>query len=853
MTDLQNKIVAYFDRDEDLKVLFIFDDNGFMAMELEGLEWPVGYRYVDFAGDWFTTKYNLDNEWAHEKVILMLHQSSPVQSKAMCEKFPLMDVLIANAEYHHQDYTAFMQQFGIPDKMQIFVQKNINMLQSSQMMNLLKPYYQDGNINHDIAVRAFISNLMGQGRVLDWDNIIVRMILMGRAVDQKKQVTFYANLRNKTKEVQPVLEEKLRSIFGITFDASDANIAMAPIVRTLKYNAVVQNLAPAEADNYKQYRISDTLALQQMNRILELALSQEKSAKALLEVFAELGSDIREEEIIRWYGTDANYYFLPEELCVPIIKTLMETKIDSEPEHVAQRLEELTLKHGDNREILRAIQFGILVSHYYEKALPSCSQLPKSADEYVQRYCTDLYLLDQLYRQALNAYFDINPSSPLFETAQQIKVNLDLNYHKLSNRINLDWMRTVKESGGFKAVNLMRQQDFYDKTIRPMQKKVAVIVSDAFRYELADELIGELAKSKHTAQLKPALAMLPTETKFCKPSLLPYNDLMLYNDGEDKVNMAVDHKILSDLAKRTAQVDGYRQGGVCVSFEEVAEYNQDKNRELFKHPLVYIFHDDVDHVGHDCNGKTVVQTCKRAIEDIATMIPKIHASYNVSEVYVTADHGFLFNDIEFAEKDKQPVSEKTLERKSRYYLTESTAEISGIAKFPLKEVSGMESDVLVAVPTGTNRLAAPAGEYVFCHGGATLQEMIIPVLVSQERESNDKVPVGVAILDQRLTITASRLRFKMVQTEAVSMANRERQISVALYHNDTVVSPVKTFLLDKTDQSLENRKVLVDLTLSQKVDANVLQVKVFDTDDPLNPLIRENVTNKTLINDEFEF
>jgi hypothetical protein len=46
-----------------------------------------------------------------------------------------------------------------------------------------------------------------------------------------------------------------------------------------------------------------------------------------------------------------------------------------------------------------------------------------------------------------------------------------------------------------------------------------------------------------------------------------------------------------------------------------------------------------------CNAKQVTQACREAIAELGTMIPKIHASYNVTEVYETSDHGFLFNDI----------------------------------------------------------------------------------------------------------------------------------------------------------------------------------------------------------------
>ena len=85
------------------------------------------------------------------------------------------------------------------------------------------------------------------------------------------------------------------------------------------------------------------------------------------------------------------------------------------------------------------------------------------------------------------------------------------------------------------------------------------------------------------------------------------------------------------------------------------------------------------------------------------------------------------------------------------------------------------------------------------------------------------------------------------------MDMKERYIRVALYHNDEPVTPVKEFLLDKTDPSLDNRKIQVDLTLNRNVDAKVLQLKVFDAADDLNPLIKENVTNNTLIENDFDF
>ena len=113
MNALQKKIYDYFERDPMLKVLFIFD-NGFMSIELENVDWLSGFKYIEFKGDWFTIKYNLDNLWQKEKVILLFHQPSPLKVKSLQASFPLMDILAANMEYHSQDYTAYIQQYGLP-------------------------------------------------------------------------------------------------------------------------------------------------------------------------------------------------------------------------------------------------------------------------------------------------------------------------------------------------------------------------------------------------------------------------------------------------------------------------------------------------------------------------------------------------------------------------------------------------------------------------------------------------------------------------------------------------------------------------------------------------------------------
>lgn len=851
MSSSQDKIYTYFERDPELRVLFIFNDP-FLCEELSSLTWEDGYEFVAFQGDWFTTKYKLDHEWKDQKIILYMSMFSPMKDKKRQENFPLMDVLTANMEYHHQDYAAFMQQYGIPQKMAVFVEKNIMQLQSEKMMHLLLPYYQDGCINQDLASRAFLSLFLHQQRILEWDDIIIRILLQGRKTEEKKQTELFQKLKG-AKLVKDALYNKVESIFGVTLEENTKS-KVSKVIKILKYNAITQNLALVDADNYKSYRITDAIALQQINRILELAMSQPKSAAAFLETINELGTDIHDEDIIRWYGTDANYYFLPDQLCIPIVKTLMKASIAEEPQKVIERMEDLMIKHSDNNELALIMDYAVMVARYYEKCQSIGSLTLNTPDEYVNRYQSDYYLIDQLYRLSLETFYQISPTSRLFNTCQEVKGKLDNEYAKWTNRLNLEFTHCIQDTGNIQDLHGLKQQDFYESLIQPIQKKVVVIVSDALRYELAQSLVQELAKSKHVAKLSSAIAMLPTETKFCKPALFPHQKMTLYDAGDEQ-KMRIDNKVLDTLQKRNDHLKEYKEKAICVAFEEVAQFNQDKNREIFKNSLVYIFHNSIDEIGHNGSGKQVVNECAQSIKDLATLISKIHSSYNVTEVYVTADHGFIFNDMEIADKDKQQVTEDFIERKTRYYLTTSKEAVTNIVKYPLMDVSGINEaeGIYVAVPEGTNRLAAPSGGYNFTHGGASLQELIIPVITSRQERQDIKQPVGVMVLDRKLSIISSRLRFKLLQTEAVNMDNKERIITVGLYVNDKPVTAIKPITLDKTDELLDARKIPVDLTLTSNVEAKVLQLKVYDIEDDMNPIIKVNVTNNTLIENDFDF
>lgn len=468
--------------------------------------------------------------------------------------------------------------------------------------------------------------------------------------------------------------------------------------------------------------------------------------------------------------------------------------------------------------------------------------------DYVSFYTESFTMVDRLYRNLVESSRPTRIPDAFEEPARDIKHSIDLEYARITNILNLEWIKSVKKAdNNFDATGLTRQDNFYTSIQDPSIKRMVIIVSDALRYEMGQELVEKLAGTKHIATIQPMIAMLPTETKYCKPSLLPHESLKL-----DGTSLLVDGNALPTLESKQKHLQEYVSDGICLDYKELMNGGTIMSkRDLFKsRSVVYIFHNTIDDAGHDGN---TPEACRRAIDELKELIEKLHASWNIVNVFVTADHGFIYNDITFEDKDKHSITDITIEKKTRYYLTPDGNAVEGVTKFQLGKVSSIKAPevINVAVPDGTNRFAAPGG-YKFTHGGASLQEMIIPLIFSRQKRVEKTEKVGVALMDHNLNLVSSRLKVRLIQSDPVTMTMTERTVECQVFDGDRPVTDKKTVVLNSTDgTNLNNR--LYEITLRQIVtDAkSTLTLRVWEKDLPLNPLITETVKNSTIIEQDF--
>ena len=848
----QSKIYQYFDQNPDLRVLFIFDPVGDILNEVESFTWASPYEVQRFKGDWFVTKCKIADLPKDARHVLLMPMDTPLDNPERMAKFPLLGELCSNAQYADEDYHSFMAFKGIPESAVGFVKAHLSDLQLQKFDKVLAPHY-GADFTRDKGIRGILTVLLGDtSSLLQWTQIFVRLFTLDveDPVASKRRESFFRGLCSRRySDVYEALQDELKKTFGAELDPNK-DPHMTTVAMSLRYNSMTQELPLLPADNYGTKRITDGVVLARMNDFLYNAYNlPQAKCNEFLKAYKKLSEQIQEEHLVNVYGDSADYHAYPPRLCRAILKALVSEDISKNAEIVKTRVDKITTRPEAEEMQKVAVYLSSAASLYLALGKIKTFKL-NTLTEYVTTYISEWHFIDRCYRISLERYYAISDDKDR-QIVETVKGRLDADYGVKINEMNAAWVACLKASGGSQGLTeFMLQQKFYSAIGDP-EIKHAVIISDGLRYEVAKEIEERVNAGRHKAVLKPGIGMLPSETKFSKPVLLPHTKLDL-SISDDICETKVDGHFDSVMAECETQLKLFDPDGVCKSTKELDTMLQAEKRELFKRKMVYIYHDVIDSGSHGENGKDSVAACRRAVDELVQLINSLHGTYNVNDVLLTSDHGFLLNDIQFEDKNKIPVptSENPFEKKTRYYLTNSSADDPGVTKFPLKAVSGINDDVLVAVPNGTARFSA-AGGYVYAHGGASLEEMIIPILRSHLLRPDVRAKVGIKIVDTKLQVLSSQLKVNLLQDEPATATVQPRTVKCGLYANGELVSTQQTVPFDMTDPEPGGRIRKVELTLVKTPGTGLLQFNAFDESDMENPLVQMEVTNCTLVERDF--
>lgn len=442
-------------------------------------------------------------------------------------------------------------------------------------------------------------------------------------------------------------------------------------------------------------------------------------------------------------------------------------------------------------------------------------------------YETELYRFDQLYR-----YFCETADLAEAEgwgVLKPLRQELEACYGTwFVTTTALTWGKFVDPAHGqsllrnWQIEKVPGQQDFYVKQVLPRLdkaagRKVYVIISDAFRYEAAQELTRELnGKYRFEAELTSQLSVLPSYTALGMASLLPHQTLAYKPTGE----VLVDGKPASSLPQRDEILAAFE--GVAVKGEDLMAMSRDAGREFVREKMViYVYHNTVDATGDyaPTEGKTF-EAVRKAINEIANLVGHIINNLNGSQVLITADHGFLFQESPPEPTDKSALADKpdgTVIAKKRYLLGHKLPEHDCVWHGFTATTASAEGEMEFWISKGVNRFHFTGGAR-FIHGGAMLQEVVVPIVRVKEArgkaaQATKGRQVAVHVLGTNHKITTPRHRFELLQTEAVSDRVKAITLKVAIYDGNDAVTNIETVTFDSASDNLNDRKKWVSLIL----------------------------------------
>lgn len=435
-----------------------------------------------------------------------------------------------------------------------------------------------------------------------------------------------------------------------------------------------------------------------------------------------------------------------------------------------------------------------------------------TSEEYIKLYKHSLYKIDLHYRHVVLLLKSI---SNYEESVEKIKLKINHQYEMHLNHLGGYFSKSLEKKKDWSFIGETSLNQFYADIQRITFNKMFVIISDALRYEVAAELNENIQidpKLKGKSELLSLMAPVPSITKVGMASLLPNKDIQFGKDvlvdGLSTVSTDSRNKILRERNTSFA----------AIRYDDIAGMNRSDVRDYMKDKsLVYVYHNTIDNVGEHQESK-VFNASNDAIQEILSLIRKLYNDLQISNFVVTADHGFLYRELKVDDSLKyNDVSKlKPIELSRRYAIVNDDTSVPYTLKFKLDYMGNNEESVIM--PYSYDYFKSSGG-IQFVHGGASLQEIVVPYLRISELRSGalkEKIgPVGVRIKSLNRTITQRSFTIDFEQFEKVADKKTERKlITYFIDDQGNDVSGRYAFIANSDSEDLNQRSTRIRFTLN---------------------------------------
>ncbi|HDR4425392.1 BREX-1 system phosphatase PglZ type A [Bacillus sp. N447-1] len=433
------------------------------------------------------------------------------------------------------------------------------------------------------------------------------------------------------------------------------------------------------------------------------------------------------------------------------------------------------------------------------------------AEDMFKTYYNEYHFIDKCYRKFYAALDKAKEVQALYSVRDVIE-NVYTNWYV--NELALQWSKALENNGvnQWELHGIEQQHQFYTNYIRNhvnKNERVFVIISDALRYEAAKDLCDLLnVDRKGSTEISAMQSVLPSYTDLGMASLLPHRELALV--GKD---VHIDGLRASSTENRNTVLNKYVSDSIAVTYEEIADWNRQKYRDMFTgKKVIYIYHNTIDaHGDQSATERKVFDAVDSALKELLALVNNLVNQVSASQIYITADHGFLYQRSVLENHDKVlNDSQEPIINKRRFLVSKQPEHTQGTLSFSMDYVLGADCGYYVTVPRGAERFPKQGSGANYVHGGSMLQEVVVPLIkFKNDRSKNSKneiKKVGVQLTSITRKITNSITYLDFFQTEAVG--DKKIPLRLKVYITDEVgdrVSNENIIIGDKRSEDAEDR------------------------------------------------
>lgn len=359
-----------------------------------------------------------------------------------------------------------------------------------------------------------------------------------------------------------------------------------------------------------------------------------------------------------------------------------------------------------------------------ERASAPADELLSAYTEGEQPWC----LLDTFHRQMEARYQNYDAGDAPLGVLEQLIKQARQRYIEVADHMTGVFLRRWRAASF--CAPLPRQREVFNQNVKPALAtgKTAYVLVDALRYEMARELArtaGDLGK----VMLSPAIGTPSTITLVGMAALLPGAEetFEITSPAPGEMVVSVGGVALKDRKDRLKYMRE-RAGVSCcdIRLDDLLPHPTKKVRDsIAASELVIVTSQEIDLLGEGDSPtarifmEQLISRLKRGVQALLDA--------GVANVILAADHGFIYGDELGDEMKIDPPGGMTADLHQRVWVGQGGGLQESVLRVELDEFS-IAGGLELATPLSLGGFKVPGGGKAYCHGGLSLQELVIPVL-----------------------------------------------------------------------------------------------------------------------------